>query len=73
MIEYQNVAEKLKQKGYTTYSIRETGILSEGTMQSIRDGKPVSLKTIDKICQILHCPIEEIVKIVPDEEWLPFD
>ena len=73
MIVYQDVVEKLKQKGYTTYAIRETGILSEGTMQSIREGKPVSLKTIDKICQILHCPIEEVVQIKPDEDWLPFD
>ena len=73
MIVYQDVVEKLKLKGYSTYAIRERGTLSEGTMQSIREGKPVSLKTIDKICQILHCPIEEVVQIQPDDDWLPFE
>ena len=68
MIHYKEIPEKLKQAGYSTYRIRETKILSEGTVQSIRENKPVSLKTIDAICQILDCKIEDIVEIVPDNK-----
>lgn len=68
MIRYKEIPEKLKQAGYSTYRIRETKILSEGTVQSIRENKPVSLKTIDAICQILNCKIEDIVEIVPDKK-----
>jgi len=68
LIRYKEIPEKLKQAGYSTYRIRETKILSEGTVQSIRENKPVSLKTIDAICQILNCKIEDIVEIVPDKK-----
>ena len=68
VFKYKNIPEKLKESGYSTYRIREEKILSEGTMQSIREGKPVNIKTIDTICQILHCPIEEVVEILQDDK-----
>lgn len=67
MIVYKNIIEKLKDAGYSTYTIRESKVLSEGTMQSIRTGRPLNLKTIDTICQLLQCRIEDIVEITLDE------
>ena len=72
MIVYQNVLGKLKDAGYTTYTIKESGVIGEGTLQRIRLGKAVNLTTIDRICQLLHCPIEEVVRIEQDEDILPF-
>ncbi len=68
MIIYKNIIEKLKASGYSTFRIREENIIGEATMQSIRTGKPVNLKTIDAICQLLRCRIEDIVEIVIDNE-----
>lgn len=65
---YKEIPQKLKNAGYSSYRIREQGILSEGTMQAIRENKPVNLRTLDIICQLLHCPIEEIVEILPDDK-----
>lgn len=67
MIVYKNVLEKLKDAGYSTYTIRESNVIGEGTVQSIRKGKPVNLKTIDTICQLLQCRIEDIVEIKLNE------
>lgn len=68
---YKNVVEKLRDAGYSTYKIKETNVLAQGTIQSLRDGKSLSIKTLDRICQLLHCKLEDIVEIVPDEE-IPF-
>ena len=67
MIVYQNVLEKLKQAGYSSYTIKQTGVIGEGTIQRIRAGEPVNLKIIDRICQMLDCPIEEVVRIEKDK------
>ena len=67
MFVYKDIIGKLKKAGHSTYQIRESGLLSEGTMQSFRTGKPVNIKTIDTVCQILHCKIEDIVEIIQDK------
>jgi len=68
MIIYKNVIEKLRDAGYTSYKIRETKVLSEGTMQAFRTNKPVNLKTIDALCQLLRCRIEDVVEVIIDHE-----
>lgn len=67
MIVYKNIIEKLRDAGYSTYTIRESKVIGEGTIQSIRKGKPISLTTIDTICQLLQCRIEDIVEIKLNE------
>lgn len=68
MIIYKNILQKLKDAGYTSYRLRHEGLLPESTIQQIRDNKPVSLKSIDVICRLLNCPIEEVVAYIPDPE-----
>lgn len=68
MIIYKNILQKLKDAGYTSYRLRHEGLLPESTIQQIRERKPVSLKTIDVVCRLLDCPIEEVVAYVPDPE-----
>ena len=71
MVVYKDILGKLRDAGYSSHRIRELQIIGEGTVQSIREGKPVTLKTMDILCQLLHCKIEDLVEIVPDEE-IPF-
>lgn len=68
MIVYKNILQKLKDAGYTSYRLRQESLLPESTIQQIRNEKPVSLKSIDVICRLLDCPIEEVVVYVPDPE-----
>ena len=45
-ISYQGAFEKMKEAGISTYRIRKEKIVSEGTLQSMREGRPVSTETI---------------------------
>lgn len=67
MIIYKNVIEKLKDAGYTTYRLRKDKLISEGTLQNIRDGKPVNLATIDTICRLTNHKIEELIEYIPEK------
>lgn len=66
MIVYKDIIPKLKAAGYSTYAIKKTGIISEVTLQAIRKNKPVNLSSIDTICQLTGCRIEDIVEIKKD-------
>lgn len=62
MIIYKDILQKLKDAGYNTNRIRKEGLLSEGTLQRLREGRPITTETIDVICNLTGCKIEEIIE-----------
>ena len=62
-ISYQGAFEKMKEAGITTYRIRKERILSEGTLQNLREGKYVTTETIEKLCLLKDCTPNDLMKI----------
>lgn len=62
MIIYKNILQQLKDAGYNTNRIRKEKILPEGTLQRLRDGKPITTETIDIICNLTGKRIDEIIE-----------
>ncbi|WP_294492176.1 helix-turn-helix domain-containing protein, partial [uncultured Ruminococcus sp.] len=48
-----NVLQALKDKGYSTYRIKNEKLLSQSTLQKLREGKPVSWENIEAFCRLL--------------------
>lgn len=65
-----NVLAALKEKGYTTYKIRQEKLLSESTVQRLRDGIGVSWENLETICALLNCQPGDVIEYVaaPTEE-----
>ncbi len=57
-----DVLEALKAAGYTTYRLRQDRILGERVIQQLRSGEIVSWKTIDTLCELLHCQPGDIME-----------
>lgn len=57
-----DVLEALKEKGYTSYSLRKEKILSESTIQKLRDGKGLSWDNLNTLCRLLECDISDILE-----------
>lgn len=62
-----DVIAALKSAGYNTNTIRKEKLLSEGTLQSLREGKYISMDAISKICRLLNCQPGDILEYVDDE------
>ena len=63
MLKYKfNVLEELKARGYTTYRIRQEKLLSESTVQKLRERQPVSWENIDSLCRMLDCQPGDILE-----------
>lgn len=55
-----DVLAALKEKGYTTYKIRQEKLLSESTLQKLRSGVGVSWESLETLCALLDCQPSEI-------------
>ena len=65
MLKYKiDVIEALKAKGYTTYQIRTKKLLSESTLQKLRNKQPISWGNIDTICSMLNCQPGDILEYI---------
>lgn len=57
----------VKRKNITVYELLEKRKFSHGTYDSIKKNKNVTLNTIDQLCKMLDCRIEDIVEYKMDE------
>ncbi|MCL1844965.1 MAG: helix-turn-helix transcriptional regulator [Defluviitaleaceae bacterium] len=68
MLSYQPFWDTLKRKKISTYALIEKHGISSGTIDRIRKGGYLTLRTVDDLCGILGCGIEEIVVHVAEDD-----
>ena len=56
-----NILEMLKEKGYTTYYIRQNKLLSESTLQRLRNNQTISMTSLLTIANLLKMNIRDII------------
>lgn len=66
-IVYDKLLSKMKENGLSTYKIRKDKIISEGTLQNIRNGKRITTDSIAALCDALNCQPGDILRYVPDD------
>lgn len=61
-----DVLQALKEKGYTTYTLRHSenkeDRLSESTIQKLRNGEGVSWENLESLCRFLDCQPSDLIK-----------
>jgi len=63
----KDILAELKEHGYNTNRIRKERLLAEGVLQSLREGRAISLQNISKICDLLECePGDILVRVDQD-------
>lgn len=59
-----DVVSALKEKGFNTYKIRTEKLLSESTLQKLRNGIGVSWENLEKLCCLLECQPSDLIEYV---------
>jgi SOS regulatory protein LexA len=54
-MDYSKLFTLMKSQGLSTYRIRKDSILSQSTLQKLREGKSVTTDAIATLCQVLKC------------------
>lgn len=66
MISYRPLWETMAQKGATTYTLQVKGEISSSTVRRLKAGQSVSTNTLDALCKILNCTLDDIAEYLPD-------
>ncbi len=67
-IVYNKLLAMMEEKGLTTYKIRKEKVISEGTLQNIRNGKSITLDSVASLCNALNCQPGDILDYIPDTD-----
>lgn len=60
-LNYNNLWNKLKEKGWSDVELAKAANLSAGVVTSMRKGRKVTMKSILNICDALKCNISDVV------------
>lgn len=58
----------MKEKGVSTYMLREKCGIDSKTIRRLRANDNMETKTLNKLCAVLDCRLEDIAEYVPDEQ-----
>lgn len=74
MIRYKiDVLKALKEKGYTASVIQKSKLLPGQTVTNIKEGKSITLDTLNKICIMLRCQPGDLIEcVITDDEKIKY-
>lgn len=67
MITYEPFWVTLTQSNESTYTLIKKYHISSSTIDKLRNNKPLNTTTINDLCRILNCQVEQIMKYTPNK------
>ena len=71
MIDYSPFWQTLKTSTESTYTLINKHHISSSTLDKLRKNKPLNTTTINDLCRILNCRIEDIARYIPSDTDQP--
>lgn len=71
MIVYTPFWNTLKNSKESTYSLIHTHHISSAIIDKLRKDKPMNTTTLNDLCRILNCQIQDICTYVPSDDDQP--
>ena len=68
MIVFDKLWSIMKEKGVSTYRLREECGIDSKTIRRLMANDNIETKTIGKLCLALNCRVEDIMEYIPDKE-----
>lgn len=68
MIDYSPFWDTLKTSDESTYTLINKYHISSSTLDKLRKNKPLNTTTINDLCRILNCQVQDICQYIPSED-----
>ena len=66
MIVFDKLWKIMQEKGVSTYQLREKCGIDSKTVRRLKANDNMEPKTLNKLCTVLNCKIEDIMEYRPD-------
>lgn len=67
MVKYDRLWETMRKKNITQYRLIKYYGVSAGQIGRLKQNMYVSTHTLEMLCSILECPVEDVVEIIPEK------
>ncbi|MBR3561320.1 MAG: helix-turn-helix transcriptional regulator [Oscillospiraceae bacterium] len=71
MIVYDKLWSTMKAKGFSQYKLIKEYDISSSQLDRLRKNSNVNTYTLNRLCNILDCQLDDIAQFVKDEESQP--
>ncbi len=68
MITYAPLWRMMAERKATTYTLRVKYGMSHATVQRLQNDMPVSTHTLNFLCEIFDCRLDEVAEHIPDNK-----
>lgn len=68
MISYEPFYETLKKRNISTYKLINQYGISRSLLDRLKHNKPISTVTLNDLCNILHCKVEDVILFTEDRK-----
>ena len=68
MIVFDKLWQTMEQQNVSTYLLREKCGIDSKTIRRLRANDNMETKTLNKLCSVLHCKVEDIMEYVEDSD-----
>lgn len=69
MIKYDRLWKTAEKKGITKSMLTKKYNVSKAQLYRLRYNHPVNTNTLDRLCNILECDIDDIAEHIPDDNF----
>ncbi len=66
MISYEPFYNTMKKRGFSTYKLIHQYGISRSLLDRLKHNKPISTVTVNDLCTILSCNVEDVLRFIPD-------
>lgn len=67
MIVYDKLWLTMKEKGVSQYKLMKEYHISSGQLDRLRKNGNINTYTLNQLCEILNCKLEEIAEYIPEQ------
>ena len=68
MIVYNPFWDTMKKNNISTYVLITRYNISSSTISRLKNNKPITTTTLNDLCRILHCSVEDIIEYIDLEK-----
>lgn len=68
MISYKPFWGTLRASDESTYTLIKNHHISSSTIDKLRKDKPLNTTTINDLCRILNCRVEDVMEYIPSDK-----
>ena len=66
MIRFDRLWKTMEKRNISTYQLREQCGIDSKTVRRLKANDNIETKTLNKLCAILDCRLEDIAEFIPD-------